>query len=267
MCKSLEENVNPMPSGSGKVGAVIINSLSGLLAIGDIVMSSISSGLRIKDEKKHKKSIAIFDGINLILALSDFGLSCGVGYGIYAPMDASNKRISDSDYQKLIKSTSDTAGTYTTLWIIKTVIALFIPTISTLKDLIGGNGKIEPVSEMGEGNTPGAGKEDFDCMEVIDRINAGVHGVLCLVSAIFEVIACVEAGQVDGAKLTDKQKKDKSCFHCETVGFICDDVCSILDDIMLIGNIKNIPMTVIREVIKGACASALFAEAGIIGSA
>lgn len=253
MCKNAGENVNPMPTGAGKGGAAAIKALIGLAALGDIVMSSISFGLQKKGEKEHKRSIAISDGIDLILTLVDFGLSCGVGYGIYSPMDSSNKRISGSDYEKAITDTSDAAGKYSTIWIVKTAISLFIPSISVIKTIAGK----EEAAEEGNG----------DFLETIDKVNSACHGILCLVSAFFEIIACIEAGRVSGKKLTDKQKKDKSCFLCETIGFICDDACAVVDTIISIGNVKNIPILVVREALEAAYAVSMFTEAGYIGSA
>lgn len=257
MCKNASENVNPMPDGASKGGAAAIKALIGLAAIGDIVMSSISLGLQKKGEKKNKRSIAIFDGIDLILTLVDFGLSCGVGYGIYSPMDSSNKRISGSDYEKAITDTSDAAGKYSTIWIVKTAISLFVPSISVIKT-IAGKGKVA---------AEGAEEGDEDFLERIDMVNSACHGILCLVSAFFEIIACIEAGKVSSNKLTDKQKKDKSCFLCETIGFICDDACAVVDAIISIGNIKNIPIFVVREALEAAYAVSMFTEAGYIDNA
>lgn len=253
MCKNASENVNPMPDGAGKSGAAAIKALIGLAAVGDIIMSSISFGLKKKGEEENKRSIAIADGIDLILTLVDFGLSCGVGYGIYSPMDSSNKRINGSDYEQIITDTSDAAGKYSTIWIVKTAISLFIPSISVIKTIAG---KAEVTEE---------GNNDF--LEKIDMVNSACHGILCLVSAFFEIIACIEAGKVSGNKLTDQQKKDKSCFLCETIGFICDDACAVVDAVISIGDIKNIPILVVREALEAAYAVSMFTEAGYIGSA
>ncbi|MCM1225951.1 MAG: hypothetical protein NC320_00820 [Clostridium sp.] len=252
MCKNSDENANPMPAGAGKGAAAAIKSLIGISAVGNIIMSAISSYFQVKGEEENKRKIAVCDGINLILTMVDFGLSCGVGYGIYSPMDSSNKRISGSDYERIIADTSDAAGKYSTIWIVKTAIALFIPSISVIKTIA-----VKESSEEEGGS---------DLLEKLDMVNSACSGIICLVSAFFEILACIEAGKVDGDKLTDSQKKDKSCFLCETVGFICDDACSVVDAIISIGDIKNIPIFVVRGVCEAAYAVSMFVEAGYINN-
>lgn len=249
MCKNSDENVNPMPTGSGKGGAATIKALIGIAALGNIAMSSISLYLQKNDEKKHERGIAICDGIVLILTLVDFGLSCGVGYGIYSPMDSSNKRISGSDYQKAIAETSDAAGLYSGIWILKTFISVYEPSFSTIW-------AITDKKEL-----------DEDAWDLFDGINTVLNMAICCLSIIFEIYACAEAGKVDGGILTGKQKKDKSCFLCETIGFVCDDVCTVVDAIMSIGKIENIPVLVVRNMFEGAYAVSMFTEAELIGSA
>lgn len=241
--------IDPFPFGANKKGAVAMKSLIGIAAIADIVLSSISFGLRKKDEKANKRGIAIFDGIDLIMTLVDFGLSCGVGYGIYSPMDSSNKNISGSEYEKAISATSNAAGNYSTLWIIKTAVALFIPSISVIKTITVKNENPE------EGNK---------LLGKLEMVNSACHGILCLVSAFLEIIACIEAGKVNGDKLTDKQKKDKQCFITETVGFICDDACAVVDSIISIAELKNLPFIIVREIFELGYAVSMFTEAGII---
>lgn len=196
MCEKLNEAANPMPEGSGKKGAVAIKALIGIVALGDIVMSAISFGLRKADEKKHEPGIAIADGLDLILTVVDFGLSYGVGYGIYSPMDSSNKRISGSKYEEIIVDTSDAAGRYSIIWIIKTVSSLFGPLTSFAeKALCNSKKKVEPVLEIAEENMPEtvheAEKKGCGCMGILERVFYAIHGSLCLTSAVLEIIACV----------------------------------------------------------------------------
>lgn len=253
MCKNTDENVNPMPTGNGKKGAAAIKALIGIAAVGDIAMSSISLGLRKNDEKEHERGIVICDGIDLILTLVDFGLSCGVGYGIYSPMDSSNKIISGSDYVKNIADTSDAAGLYSDLWICKTIISLWFSSIPTIMSIIS--------TEKSESETV----EYF--LRLIDILGSVLNIVLCSTSAGLEINACAKAGKVDGDIFTNEQKKDKSCFLCETIGFICDDVCALFDDAISIGDIKNVPVCVVRNSFEGAYAVSMFTEAGLIRNA
>ncbi len=249
MCENLNEAANPMPEGNGKGWAVAIKALIGVAAVGDIVMSSISLGLKKADEKKHERGIAIADSIDLVLTLVDFGLSCGVGYGIYSPMDSSNKRICGSDYETIVADTSDAANKYSKIWIYKTAAALLVPTVSVIITFKGGE------------------QEYKNFFDKIDIINSLCHGGLCCVSLIFEMIACIEALKVDEDKLTDKQKRDKSCFLCETFGFIFDDACAIVDTIISAANVKNIPVIIARECLEAAYAVSMFTEAGLISTA
>ncbi len=247
MCDNTNNNVNPMPEGGGRKATVTLKSMIGVTALFDFGFSIASGALKKIDEEGHKKAINVLDGLNLIPTLVDFGLSCAAGYGFYAPMDASNKRISGSDYENIIKDTSNAAAKYSTIWIVKTVIALFIPAASLITSLCGD--KEKP-------------KSDF--FKNVEKLNSACSGIMCFISTIFEVIACVEAAKVNSNGLNDNQKTDRTCFIWETSGFICSDICSMIDAIMSIGDIKNIGILIAREVFALAYSCSMFAEAGYI---
>lgn len=234
---------NPMPIEGEKKSAVALKSLIGIFAVTNCIMSIPSLEATRKGEKG---KIAMYDGINLLLTVVDFGLSCGVGYGLYSPMDSSNERIKDLDYTNSIADTSKAAGLYSDVWILKMCISVFEPSFSTIW-------KIADEKKL-----------DDDVLDLFDAINTAFYMGICCLSMIFELNACIEAGKVDGNKLNDNQKRDKSCFLCETVGYICDDACSIVDCIMSIGELNNIPIFVAREAFEAAYAISMFTEAGII---
>lgn len=245
MCKNTDENVNPMPTGGDKRGAVVLKSLIGMVALGNCITSTFSL---LSNRKGNKHGVDVCDCINLSLTIVDFAFSCGVGYGVYAPMDSSNERIGSSDYKKIIKDTSDAAGLYSDLWMIKTFFSVCGSLPSTILTIADKRESDETLWDLFDG--------------FFTALNIG----MCSLSIIFELNACVEAGKVNGDKLNDNQKRDKSCFLCETVGFICDDICAVIDNIVSIGDFKNIPVFVTREAFEAAYAISMFTEAGIINN-
>lgn len=253
---------DPMPKGSVKDGAVAVKAFIGIFGIADMVLFGLSfwksrnkqvSGDMdpVQGKWTNENYISLFDGLDLLSTLIDFSLSCIVGYTLYAPMDMTIKEATESDYGKLIESTSEACGKYTNIWLVKTVLALFIPTISWAS------------STFDKLKLPDEKEKVFNKLEILNTV---CGGILSTISAFFEILACAEAGKVDNNLLTDHQKKDKQCFICETVGFICDDIRAIVDCLIDLFEAKNIPILVVREILAAGYAVPMFVEAGLINS-
>lgn len=188
----------------------------------------------------------------LLYTLVDFAFSMAVGYGIYAPMDTSNKEIKDSDYGKLIEAASKACGEYTKIWFTKTAVALFIPTVylltlnETIKPLLADKDTIKKIFKK------------------LNYLNDIFNGILAIISMAFEIKACVIAGKVKGCELTDDQKKDKDYFLFETVGFIFGDARTVVDSVISFFKLENPSFCAAREILAFVYLITLFMEIGLV---
>lgn len=264
------ESDNPMPK--NKAGAATIKVLIGLAAVGDVICSAYSCYCKrnsrkveaadgnennnneaaAEGEKHNKQIIQTLDGISLALTLVDFGLSCGVGYGIYSPMDTSDKTLAASKYGEKIAATSEACGKYTNIWILKTVISLFVPSIAF-------------VTSFDKWKLEGAQADKLDNADYASTI---FGGILACVSAVLESMACAEAGKVGTGDFTSQQKRDKQCFLCETIGFILDDARAVADAVIeVVGAGANVYAEIVRETFAVGYAVSMFTESGLIAQA
>lgn len=263
----MDETTNPMPTDAAKRGAVAIKSLIGIFALTEMVCFGISLALHRKMElsktKIHpagaentphaslSKGITIIDSIEIVLTVIDFGLSCGVGYGMYSPMDASSS-MKNTEYGKLIEKTSKACGHYTHLWYLKTAFSVVFPGIISviLTSLESKTTKFEKANQ------------------IFGYVTGFISSIFALVSAGLEITAFVESCQVKSDSLTEQQKADKSAFQAETMGFILDDIRTVIDAIATNIPLSNIPVFVVmltlRESFALGYACCMFAEAGII---
>jgi hypothetical protein len=264
MCDKVEK---PMPEGANKNWAGILKIFIAVAAIGDMIYFGVTNHSSKDDDsdsgttstpvpelapkpdfgsslESDSNSQTGCEWISLLLTLADFGLSCAVGYGLYSPMSTSD----DSDYAKMIADTSEACGRYTVLWILKTVAALFVPSLN----LLVSSGKVALEEEQ---------KKMFD---QAGFVNSLVGGGLALTSAVMEIIACAEASKVSNDKLTGDQKKDKTCFLVETSGYIVDDARAVVDTLIDVLKVENTLVIVGREVLATGYLGCMIAEAAII---
>lgn len=251
-----DETVNPMPDAEGsKIVLTVLNIIIACTSIADMICyfiffrqpKKVGSASNDPDD-----TIQPYDISSLVCTLVDFAFSLIAGYGIYSPMDTSNKKIKDTNYGKLIEAASEACGKYTTVWFIKTAVSLFIPVLNMITLTKGFKNKF-PLKD-----------ETKNKIKALKYSNDAFNGILALSSAVLEIIACTETSNVKGVQLTDDQKKDKQYFLSDTIGFICDDARVFADSIVSLINTEN-PLSLIpRELFALAYCAAKLAEIEII---
>lgn len=257
MC--VDSKTNPIPDGKA---AVCLKVLIGMVAIAEMALFGVSAYQKTKEKKVGASSGSggestdtpssgtclkfnqvVADGFSIAFTVIDFSLSIAVGYGVYAPMDASSKRVKDTEYAKLIAETSTACGYYTELWYMKTSFSLFGSIASAVL----------------------SSKEFKEAGKVVDITYAFLGSITSLISFGLECYALSVSCEVNSNVLTDSQKKDQMAFQTETCGFFLDDIRAIFDAIVIGGlEIENQFTIIFREVLAAGYMICMFVEAGIV---